>query len=68
MSWKLGRWAAGVVIGVLVSPSVIAAASHPLEIRVVVVTTFEVGNDTGDEPGSVNEISTLNSVTHLRSP
>jgi purine nucleoside permease len=53
MSWKLGRWAAGIVIGVLASPSVIAADSHPLEIRVVVVTTFEVGNDTGDEPGEI---------------
>ncbi|MGD0760468.1 MAG: purine nucleoside permease [Candidatus Sulfotelmatobacter sp.] len=30
---------------------VVTAAPAPLEIRVVVVTTFEVGNDTGDEPG-----------------
>ena len=29
----------------------VAAASAPLQIRVVVVTTFEVGKDTGDEPG-----------------
>jgi len=27
------------------------ATPAPLEIRVVVVTTFEVGNDTGDEAG-----------------
>ena len=55
MGWKLGRWAAGVVIGVLASPAMIAAAYQPLEIRVVVVTTFEVGNDTGDEPGEIQD-------------
>jgi purine nucleoside permease len=32
-------------------PGAATAAPAPLEIRVVVVTTFEVGNDTGDEPG-----------------
>jgi purine nucleoside permease len=35
----------------LASPGGATAASVPLEIRVVVVTTFEVGNDTGDVPG-----------------
>ncbi|MDR3741084.1 MAG: purine nucleoside permease [Terracidiphilus sp.] len=29
------------------------AAVRPLPVRVVVVTTFEVGNDTGDEPGEL---------------
>src|SRR6202453_2206964 len=33
------------------SPCRATAATAPLEIRVVVVTTFEVGNDTGDEAG-----------------
>jgi purine nucleoside permease len=32
-------------------PSIVSAAPKPLEIRVVVVTTFEVGSDSGDEPG-----------------
>ncbi|MGC2325514.1 MAG: purine nucleoside permease [Candidatus Sulfotelmatobacter sp.] len=32
-------------------PGIVNAAPKQLEIRVVVVTTFEVGNDTGDEPG-----------------
>jgi purine nucleoside permease len=30
-----------------------AAAPAPLEVRVVVVATFEVGNDTGDMPGEL---------------
>jgi purine nucleoside permease len=30
-----------------------AAAPAPLEVRVVVVATFEVGNDTGDTPGEL---------------
>ena len=26
-------------------------AVHPVEVKVVIVTTFEVGEDTGDRPG-----------------
>ena len=49
------RWAglAGAVVLGLVSVGGVNAAQAPLEIRVVVVTTFEVGNDTGDEPGEL---------------
>jgi purine nucleoside permease len=50
MSWRLVRWA-GVFLAGLALSGVVTAAPAPLEIRVVVVTTFEVGNDTGDEPG-----------------
>ncbi len=32
-----------------------SSASGPLAIRVVVVTTFEIGNDTGDTPGEFQE-------------
>jgi len=47
---------AGIAIAVailiwLASPGGATAASTPLQIRVVVVTTFEVGDDTGDMPG-----------------
>jgi purine nucleoside permease len=50
------RIAAGVAITMtillaLTSPHAAVATSLPLQIRVVVVTTFEVGNDTGDLPG-----------------
>jgi purine nucleoside permease len=53
MNWGLAWWAAvavAILMG-LASPGGAAAASAPLQIRVVVVTTFEVGNDTGDQPG-----------------
>jgi len=49
MNWRLVRWA-GAILAVFAWPGVVTAAT-PLEIRVVVVTTFEVGNDTGDQPG-----------------
>src|SRR5580692_11844224 len=50
MNWGLGRWAGAMLIA-LASADTATAKPGPLEIRVVVVTTFEVGNDTGDEPG-----------------
>jgi purine nucleoside permease len=53
MNCGFARWAgvaAAVLMG-LASADGAAAASAPLEIRVVVVTTFEVGNDTGDIAG-----------------
>ena len=50
MVWNFGRLTtmAGVVLLGL-APN--GWAAPPLEIRTVVVTTFEVGNDTGDVPG-----------------
>lgn len=53
MSWRLVRSTVGGVLIALALPRSAAAASSPLEIRVVVVTTFEVGNDTGDQPGEI---------------
>jgi purine nucleoside permease len=53
MNWRFVRWigvSAMFLIG-LASPGGAADASGPLQIRVVVVTAFEVGNDTGDVPG-----------------
>ena len=50
MNQGLARWAGAMLIG-LASAGAATAKPGPLEIRVVVVTTFEVGNDTGDEPG-----------------
>ena len=53
MNWGSARWvwvAATMLMG-LASPGEVSAASAPLQIRVVVVTAFEVGNDTGDVPG-----------------
>jgi purine nucleoside permease len=50
MNWRFARWAGVVLMGMVTSTGAIAA-SGPLQIRVVVVTTFEVGNDTGDAPG-----------------
>ena len=52
MNWGVVRWTgmAGIIFMWLASPFG-AAASTPLQIRVVVVTAFEVGNDTGDMPG-----------------
>jgi purine nucleoside permease len=50
MNWRLARWA-GVMLTGVASAGGAAAAPAAIEIRVVVVTTFEVGNDTGDEPG-----------------
>jgi purine nucleoside permease len=49
---RISSWAGVVVVLFmgLVSTGGANAAS-PLQIRVVVVTTFEVGSDTGDEPG-----------------
>jgi purine nucleoside permease len=42
---------AGMILMGLASRGRAFAAPAPLEIRVVVVTTFEIGNDTGDEAG-----------------
>jgi len=52
MNRQLALWigAIGVVMQ-FVLPGDAAAAPAPLPIRVVVVATFEVGNDTGDVPG-----------------
>jgi len=50
MNWRLARSVGATLVG-LALPGLVTAAPAPLEIRVVVVTTFEVGNDTGDEPG-----------------
>jgi purine nucleoside permease len=53
MNSRVARWmgmAVAILMG-LAPPRGAAAAPAPLEIRVVVVTTFEVGNDTGDQPG-----------------
>lgn len=43
-------FAAGMLAMSLVSP-VAAGAAKPIPVRVVVVTTFELGQDTGDTPG-----------------
>src|SRR5580698_6441321 len=53
LNCRLARWAGliGPLLMSLVSPGTSTAARAPLQIRVVVVTTFEVGSDTGDEPG-----------------
>jgi purine nucleoside permease len=46
------RWWACCVLGTLLATTCAeAAAPHKLPVRVVVVTTFELGNDTGDTPG-----------------
>jgi purine nucleoside permease len=50
MNRRLARWAGATLVG-LGLPCIVSAVPKPLEVRVVVVTTFEVGNDTGDEPG-----------------
>jgi purine nucleoside permease len=50
MSWGIARWT-GVILMGLASPGWATASSVPLQIRVVVVTTFEVGKDVGDVPG-----------------
>jgi purine nucleoside permease len=46
----IGLVASGILMG-LASCARTNATPAPLEIRVVVVTTFEVGNDSGDEAG-----------------
>ena len=52
MNWGFARWA-GVILMGLASAGGATAAPAPLQIRVVVVTTFEVGNDSGDLPGEI---------------
>ena len=42
---------AGMLLALSGAPAVRAAEEKPIQIRVVVVTTFEVGKDTGDIPG-----------------
>jgi len=49
MNRWLIRW--GVAGGILAGTALLGQVAAPLEIRVVVVTTFEVGNDTGDAAG-----------------
>jgi len=49
--WLAPRLGASAMLTILSLPCVATAAPAPLEIHVVVVTTFEVGNDTGDEAG-----------------
>jgi len=49
LTWWVG--VAGAILMGLVSPDHATAASAPLQVRVVIVTTFEVGNDTGDTAG-----------------
>jgi len=44
-------WCAAAIFTGLTLPGSATAAPAPIEIRVVVVTTFEVGNDTGDAAG-----------------
>ena len=39
------------VAAILVTSSLVAAAQQPLKIKVVIVATFEPGEDTGDTPG-----------------
>ena len=55
IAWLHRRVARCVIFGVLLMSLMwsggAVAATAPLQIRVVVVTTFEVGNDTGDLPG-----------------
>ena len=50
MNWGLARWAGVILLG-LAAPGGASSSSVPLQIRVVVVTTFEVGKDVGDVPG-----------------
>ena len=45
MGWR--GWLAGVAL--LLAP--LSAAAKPIEVKVVVLTTFEIGADTGDAPG-----------------
>lgn len=48
------RWLS--ILGAVVAVGLVAregAAAAPIEIRVVIVATFEVGNDAGDEPGEL---------------
>lgn len=48
------RWRRGLTFVVLASSATVAHGQSPkIPIRVVVVTTFEVGNDTGDRPGEL---------------
>lgn len=49
---KMFRWAGLVCAGMMALPAV-AFAQKPWPVRVVVVTTFEKGADTGDQPGEL---------------
>lgn len=51
MNWGNACRAAIAAMILLGLPAAARAAAAPLQIRVVVVTTFEVGNDTGDVAG-----------------
>src|SRR5580658_8912112 len=49
---QVGRWLAACVIALCIGVvQVRAQGAGKLPVRVVVVTTFELGNDTGDTPG-----------------
>jgi purine nucleoside permease len=55
MKRRFVRWT-GVAATILIAfatPGTVNAAGAPLRIRVVVVTTFEVGSDSGDTPGEI---------------
>ncbi|MES2570468.1 MAG: purine nucleoside permease, partial [Verrucomicrobiota bacterium] len=47
--WTAALWSAGALALAASGPA--AAATQPIEVRVVVVTAFEVGEDTGDAAG-----------------
>lgn len=51
MHKRLARCVGVAAAILMLSSGRVIAAPAPLEIRVVVVTTFEIGNDTGDEAG-----------------
>src|SRR5580693_2102131 len=61
------RWLAWLILGVIAAAlaTTTAHAAEPgkIPVRVVVVTTFELGNDTGDTPGEFQ-----NWVEHLPLP
>lgn len=47
MGWR--SWLAGAWLALVIAP--LPAAAKPIEVKVVVLTTFEAGADTGDAPG-----------------
>lgn len=48
----MGRiWAAAILILAVCGPVTAVASPRPIAIKVVVLTTFEIGQDTGDVPG-----------------
>jgi purine nucleoside permease len=53
MSIAALTWCAMMVLSLAVAATSPAVAASPIPIRVVVVTMFEVGDDTGDAPGEL---------------